>query len=283
MKKILFITTVLLFGLAACDVQIKEITLNYSTVEITVGSSQNLIATVIPRGAHQGVTWTSSNTAVATIATNGKIGALSPGVATITVTTINGTKSATAKVTVTGKTEATQGGVIINGLEWATRNVATPGTFVENPEDTGMLFQWNRRTGWSSTNPMVSSDGDTRWNNTSVAGTVWKRENDPCPTGWRVPNEIELRSLVNAGSVWTSRNGINGRLFYVAPNQLFLPVNSVRLGNAGRLRFVGESGYYWSRTQRDSRSTWFLGFSYGGVGVGANWRKAGFSVRCVAE
>jgi uncharacterized protein (TIGR02145 family) len=35
-------------------------------------------------------------------------------------------------------------GVIINGVKWATRNLAAHGKFVENPEDYGALFQWGR-------------------------------------------------------------------------------------------------------------------------------------------
>ena len=33
-------------------------------------------------------------------------------------------------------------GVEINGIRWATQNVDKPGTFVLNPEDLGMFYQW---------------------------------------------------------------------------------------------------------------------------------------------
>jgi len=36
-------------------------------------------------------------------------------------------------------------GVVINGVKWATRNVAAPGTFAANPQDAGMFYQWNRK------------------------------------------------------------------------------------------------------------------------------------------
>ena len=38
----------------------------------------------------------------------------------------------------------TDEGVIINGIKWATRNLAAHGKFVEKPEDYGALFQWGR-------------------------------------------------------------------------------------------------------------------------------------------
>ena len=45
-------------------------------------------------------------------------------------------------------------GVVINGIKWATRNIDAPGTFSVNPESLGMLYQWNKKIGWSSSNPM---------------------------------------------------------------------------------------------------------------------------------
>ena len=39
----------------------------------------------------------------------------------------------------------TDEGVIINGIKWATRNLASHGKFVEKPEDYGALFQWGRK------------------------------------------------------------------------------------------------------------------------------------------
>jgi uncharacterized protein (TIGR02145 family) len=40
---------------------------------------------------------------------------------------------------------AQETGVVINGVKWATRNLASQGNFVENPEDYGALFQWGRK------------------------------------------------------------------------------------------------------------------------------------------
>ena len=60
-----------------------------------------LVATVNPGNAsNKTVSWTSSNTAVATVDANGKVKAVGGGEATITATTHNG-KTATCAVTVT--------------------------------------------------------------------------------------------------------------------------------------------------------------------------------------
>ena len=113
-------------------------------------------------------------------------------------------------------------GVMIDGIRWATRNVDAPGTFADTSECAGMFFQWNRRVGWSSTDPMINSDDGAVWNHREVDGTAWYSENDPCPSGWRVPTIWELRTLGNADCTFkTTDNGVSGRLFGTSPNQIF--------------------------------------------------------------
>ena len=178
----------------------------------------------------------------------------------------------------------TDEGVEINGVVWATRNVDMPGTFAPYPESAGMFYQWNRRVGWSSTDPMKNSIGGTAWNSSTTAGIYWTRANDPCPAGWRVPTQAELTNLRNQPSTWTTRNGINGRLFGTVPNQIFLPAIDNRNGVDGHISNAYTTfGRYWSSTHHDidfARDLWFYS---GGVGVDWNWQAHGHSVRCVAE
>lgn len=75
------------------------ISLNKSTLELTVGESETLVATVEPADTTDTVTWESDNTAVATVDTNGKVTAVATGTATITAKA--GSQSATCVVTVT--------------------------------------------------------------------------------------------------------------------------------------------------------------------------------------
>ena len=96
---------------ATCVVEVRSyvesITLNKTETEILVTGSEQLTATVLPANAYvKTVTWSSSNTAVATVNQSGLVTALSLGVATITATTTDGTNlSATCQVTVTGATD----------------------------------------------------------------------------------------------------------------------------------------------------------------------------------
>ena len=170
-------------------------------------------------------------------------------------------------------------GVVINGVRWATSNVDAPGTFAKNPEDAGMLFQWNRRKGWCATN---ETEG---WDESTPTGTAWYAENDPCPQGWRVPSADELRSLHDSGHEWVSNwddTDINGRVFGTYPNQIFLPAAGSRITD-GTLNAVDAGGGYWSSTQFNSTRAINLWFSNISSGVSDLRRVYGFSVRCVAE
>ena len=77
------------------------ITLDQTSLNMTKTQEVTLVATVNPGNAsNKTVSWTSSNTAVATVDNTGKVKAVGGGEATITATTHNG-KTATCAVTVT--------------------------------------------------------------------------------------------------------------------------------------------------------------------------------------
>jgi uncharacterized protein YjdB len=83
-------------------VSVTGVTLNKPSTSLTVGASETLTATISPTNAsNPSVTWSSSNTAVATVNTSGIITAVGAGTAIITVTTTDGNKNATIAVTVT--------------------------------------------------------------------------------------------------------------------------------------------------------------------------------------
>ena len=198
-------------------------------------------------------------------------------------------------------------GVVINDVRWATRNADVNRTFAPTPESSGAFFQWNRKKGWSATDTEVEG-----WDSFLSEGKEWERTNDPCPAGWRVPTEEELRSLFHstitfAGNwddwdAWTDADedayanyissrhwisnwqntGVSGMLFGTAPNQIFLPAAGWRY-TAGTLLTAGASGNYWSSTQNGSPIAWSLWFN-SGISLVTNWNRAfGLSVRCVAE
>lgn len=78
------------------------VTLDKSSLNLQIGGSETLTATVAPSNAsNKSVNWTSSNTSVATVNNNGQVTAVGVGTATITATTVDGNKTATCTVTVT--------------------------------------------------------------------------------------------------------------------------------------------------------------------------------------
>ena len=81
-------------------VSVTGVSLNTKTLSLTKGRSWSS-ATVNPsNAANKNVTWTSSNTKIATVDSNGKVTAVAPGTATIAVKTKDGSKTASCSVTV---------------------------------------------------------------------------------------------------------------------------------------------------------------------------------------
>ena len=77
------------------------VTLDRTTLSLEMGETATLLATVLPEDARdKTVTWSSGNTAVATVDQQGKITTVSPGTAQITVTTKDGSFSASCALTV---------------------------------------------------------------------------------------------------------------------------------------------------------------------------------------
>ena len=83
-------------------VSVTSVTLNKTELNLIVGATEQLTATVLPNDAiNKNVSWSSNNTAVATVSDNGLVTAFGEGEATITVTTEDGNKTATCTISVT--------------------------------------------------------------------------------------------------------------------------------------------------------------------------------------
>lgn len=87
------------------NVPVTGVSISPTSATINVGGTQQLTATVSPANAtNNSVTWSSNNTAVATVSSTGLVTAVAVGSATITVTTVDQAKNATCAVTVTPST-----------------------------------------------------------------------------------------------------------------------------------------------------------------------------------
>ena len=86
-----------------CEVTVGSVKLNQTEVTVNKGKTVTLKATVYPTTLEdKTVTWTSSNTAVATVSSSGKVKGVKTGTATITCTSNATGLSATCEVTVIG-------------------------------------------------------------------------------------------------------------------------------------------------------------------------------------
>ena len=149
-------------------VAVTGVTLNKTTAALEVGNSLTLTATVSPSNAtNKTVTWTSSNTSVATVS-NGKVTALKAGKSTITVTTADGSYKATCTVTVTEPEGEDPTPVVTDKAAWtimiymcgadlesqsglATSDIKEILSVSGQPKDVNILIQTGGAKSWKST------------------------------------------------------------------------------------------------------------------------------------
>jgi uncharacterized protein YjdB len=94
------------------DIAVSEVKLNKNTLILDIDETEELIATVLPENAtNKAVYWTISNPAVATVV-NGMVYPISKGKAIITVTTLEGNKTAKCDLEVIKRVPVT--GVSLN-------------------------------------------------------------------------------------------------------------------------------------------------------------------------
>ena len=111
-------------------VAVTGVTLNRTSATLTVGDSITLTATVAPDNAtEKSVSWQSGNSAVASVDQSGKVTALKAGTAVITVTTLDGSKTASCTVTVEAEEEpdAPQGSTVTTNFDYAGFAAQAPG------------------------------------------------------------------------------------------------------------------------------------------------------------
>ena len=127
---------------ASCVVTVTEVkkevtgvTLNKSSLNLGVGGSEVLSATVLPADAtNKQVTWLSSTPSVATVSQSGVVTGVKEGTTQISVITADGSKTAICSVTVSGQTQTepgTQTGGIIDPATGKTAAATFSGMEIE--------------------------------------------------------------------------------------------------------------------------------------------------------
>ena len=138
-------------------VAVTGVTLNTGATELTVGQSMLLIATVKPDNAtNQAVRWTSSDSDVATVDSDGTVKAVAAGEAIITVTTKDGGKTATCTVIVTEIPVTTYTLTVAGGSGSGSYEAGAQVTITANAPETGMRFKAWEAEGITLTDPTAN-------------------------------------------------------------------------------------------------------------------------------
>jgi len=148
-------------------------------------------------------------------------------------------------------------GTPVNASQSGTSGSTSPGNFFLHGSDT-----W-----YTGSNPAPS----VLWQGPSGV-------NNPCPIGWRVPNEAEWDA---ERASWITNNAAGA-----LASPLRLPQPGLRLHNNGVLEGSGSSmgGYYWSSTEVSTNFPRYLDFNHSNANMFTWMRRAdGLPVRCIKD
>jgi hypothetical protein len=151
-KGFIFMALAVLAAGAVFAQSVTGVSLNKTSVSLSVGGSDTLSANVSPSNAAQkGVVWSSSNFAVASVTPNGGINGVSPGSAVITAMTVDGTKTMTCSVTVTAVSSSSGGGTFTS--------IAAFKTWLDGQPDNSNVSPYYVRVNISNINGNSSAGG----------------------------------------------------------------------------------------------------------------------------
>ena len=288
----------------AATVPVTGVSLDKTSLSMMVGDTQTLTATITPSNAtDKSVTWSSSNSSVATVSSSGLVTAKAAGTTSIVVKTTNGGKTASCFINVSQPTSPTIPNAVDLGLSvrWASFNLGAT-----SPEEHGDYYAWGETEPYyESLNPLIWKEGKElgyswssyKWCVKTGASTLllkYCRESSSGYNGftdgkasldldddaayvclgnmWRMPTMEEISELQHSCKwEWTSINGVKG-YSVTGPNQnsIFLPAASYLNENDTNYYAVGNYyGVYWSSSLATgstfvSYNAGCLGFDGGG-------------------
>jgi predicted nucleic acid-binding Zn-ribbon protein len=193
-----------------------------------------------------------------------------------------------------GATTATAGEVGSLGLlyQWGRKDPFLGSSSVSTSTKAASTGTWSTSdesvTENSTKNPMTFYKGaqnymsDKSWN-------ITKAVNDPCPAGWRVPDEKIWSNAKESSTPFSITGGAYGLNFgkvFGSDETIWYPASG-SLYNDSELFSVGDYGGYWSVTPNPSYNNVAYGLGFGSDGLvyplNSTYRYGGASVRCLQE
>lgn len=227
---------------------ISAVTLDQTSLELEPSETVQLVATAVPENAiYETITWTSSNTSVATVSDAGLVTTSASGECTITVD-VDG-KQATCRINVSEPTpEYVDLGL---SVKWATFNVGAT-----KPEQNGDYFAWGEiesKSSYGIQNYFFYRGSMIRYNQSDmktelmisddVAASKWGGN-------WRMPTNEEFAELIEYCTWrWIKVNDVYGYLVTstipgYTDKSIFLPASGHYEDSS--LVSSGVSNFYWS-------------------------------------
>ncbi len=196
---------------------VTNLALSPASLSLNVSQAGQLTKTFTPSNAtNEDVTWSSSNSAVATVDSNGLVTAVAQGSATISAYTTNGGFTATSTINVTG--------IVVTGVS------VSPTTLNLQPSQTAQLTKTivpanatNQNVSWASSNANIATvdnnglvtafaTGSTTITVTTVNGGFTAQVNVTVASSQgQISDAIEIAALkdlyyATGGATWTNKN-----------------------------------------------------------------------------
>jgi Bacterial Ig-like domain (group 2)/Carbohydrate binding module (family 6)/Domain of unknown function (DUF5060)/Secretion system C-terminal sorting domain/Putative collagen-binding domain of a collagenase len=202
----------LITSASTVNVAVTGISVTPTSASVAVGATTTLTPNVLPTNAtNKAVTWTSSNTAIATVNASGVVTGVAAGTANITVTTNDGNFTATSAITVTAVASGQ------NPFGGTAR--AIPGTVESEDYDTG-------GQGVAYNDTEAANQGGTVYRATEGVDVGASVSQGGFVVGWTVANEwleytvnvatagdytlsFQYAALNTAGNIHVEFNGVN--------------------------------------------------------------------------
>ena len=230
---------------------VSDIYLSEETIQMEVGDTKMLTATVYPIDADmRTVTWESSNPSVAFVANNGLVVALTDGTSTITCSATDGSGvKADCQVTVGNVTPDPQPGsdyVLIGGLKWATKNLGATTVAGSYTTCFGDYFAWGETEPRYTSISLSAYGASFTWKSGYENGyseSKWPSYTEETldaahdaataqlGESWRTPTSEDIKALVEActgsseGQAPVSLSGAvaSGGIYWLSASQAYEP------------------------------------------------------------